>query len=416
MTSPELRRKKHKLLDESRAIIDAAEKAGRGITYEERRSFDEKYGEITRLNGEITNAEKRDELSRIEAEKAFDMKAGKNASGPTFRTIGGDGHEYRSVRHDESFRTAAGITETSELNIGRLCMASITGDPRHLNSEERTMYSQGTSTSGGYLLSPAQSAMVIDLLRAKSIMSLAGAQTIPLTTEETRLAMVTADPTAYWTSEGDLITESEGTFGALVLYSKALAVYSEVSLELLRNAANAEQVISDTITAALATGLDAACLSGSGVGRPTGLLNATDQVSASNVGGPFTYDALLTRMGTLWGYNCESNTLLVPPALRTYIAKLKDGEGLPLILPPEVAKLKQFTSSQITSNDAYPVCYVGDFSNTIIGIRSGIEIEVSGTSGTVFQRKKVAIRGLLFADFNAGPINRIIKMHGITGT
>jgi HK97 family phage major capsid protein len=258
--------------------------------------------------------------------------------------------------------------------------------------------------------------MVIDLLRAKSIMSAAGAQTIPLTTEETRIALVETDPVAYWTSEGDLIVESEGTFGSVNMYSKALAVYSEVSLELLRNAANAEQVISDTIIGALTCGLDSACLSGNGVIKPLGLLNATDQVTASAFGGPFTYDGLLTRMGTLWGVNCESNTLLLPPALRTYIAKLKDGEGLPLTVPPEVAKLRQFTSSQITSNDAYPVAYVGDFSNCLIGIRSGIEIEVSGTSGTVFQRKKVAIRGLIFADFNAGPVNRVIKMTGFTGT
>ena len=60
--------------------------------------------------------------------------------------------------------------------------------------------------------------------------------------------------------------------------------------------------------------------------------------------------------------------------------------------------------------------YVGDFSNCLFGIRNNVEIEASAVSGTVFQRKMVAIRGLLRADFGIGRANDVVRLTGITST
>jgi HK97 family phage major capsid protein len=379
--------------------------------------FDTKHDEIRKLIAEIDLSERSDDCNKAEAQKLFDAKCGKSSGGDRYRSYSGDGKEYRSVKHGESFRTAAGIHETSDFSLGRLAMATILGDNRHLNNEERAYYSQGTSTAGGYLLSPVQSAQVIDAMRAKSIMSLAGAQTMPLTSEETKVAFVSADPTAYWTSEGSTIVESEGTFGSLNLRSRALAIYCECSLELLRNASNAESVIENTIIGALAAGLDAACLSGTGAAeQPCGLLNvATNQIIEHAAVGVVTYDTAIIEMAKLWAFNTEPTSWLMSPSLRSWVQRLKDGEGRPQQVPMEVAKLRQLSSSAITSNDVNQTSYIGDFSSAIIGLRSAIEVEFSGVSGEVFKKKKVAIRGLVFGDFNAGAPNRIVRMTGITG-
>ena len=94
------------------------------------------------------------------------------------------------------------------------------------------------------------------------VMSAAGIQSVPMTSEELKLAKVETDPTAYWTAEGADITESEGTFGALKLRARALAVYSEASLELMRDASNAAQLVEQSIAKALAAKLDSTCLNG----------------------------------------------------------------------------------------------------------------------------------------------------------
>lgn len=408
----EIRQDRHDLLNKGRAILDACEKEGRDLTVSERTAYNELRTKARRLSDEIALGEEKNDLEREEAERELRRRDGDTSGGPMFRNH--DTGEYvRGVKHGQSFRTASGLRE-SNARLGKLIFGAVTGDWRGAD-EERAMYAQGTNASGGFLLTPQMSAGVIDLARAKSVMSTAGCVTIPMQTEEMKVALVESDPTAYWTAEGATITESQGTFGAVELRSRSLAVYCEAPLELVRNASNAQTIIENTFTSALGLGLDAAILNGTGAGEePTGLLYSS-QVTNSAAAGPFTYDKLIDAMALCWAGNVEPNAWVMEDSLRKYVAKVKDGEGLYLPPPPEAAALKRFTSTQLQSATANGTCYVGDFSNCLIGIRSGIEIEASGVSGTVFQKKKVAIRGLMFADFAVGRSGDVVKMTGITG-
>ncbi len=354
---------------------------------------------------EVYDAEYRDVVAR-----SFGATSG-SGSGPMFQRE--DGSYIRSVRHSESVRSAMKLS-TSSASLGKLIMGAVTGDWRGAD-EERAMYAQGTNAAGGFLLTPEMSAVIIDRARAVSVMSAAGCVTLPMETEEMKVVVVASDPTAYWTPEGQLITESEGTFNSVTIRARALACYCEVAIELIKNAPNAQQIIENTIVKSLALGLDEALLNGDDEGeKPQGLLHSPN-VTESAVGGAFGYDALLDAMALAWAANSEPNTWIMESSLRSYVSKLKDGEGLPMPLPPEAVGLKKLMSTQLGSADSNGTCYVGDFSNCLIGIRSGIEVEASGVAGDTFKKKRVAIRGLLFADFVVGRANDVIRMSGISG-
>ncbi len=85
--------------------------------------------------------------------------------------------------------------------------------------------------------------------------------------------------------------------------------------------------------------------------------------------------------------------------------------------PPAIADLRKLTSTQINSTGAgVHNAYLGDFSNALIGVRSPIDIQVSDVAGDVFQKRKVAIRGFMRADFVLGRNNDIVRLHGFTAS
>ncbi len=401
----DLREDRAQLLDDARALLDKSAPSATDVTTARRKAE-----EARKLSLEIDRAEIHNDGLRDEYAAKMGGGIG-NGSGPMFRRE--DGSYVHGARHTESYRTALGLPESSA-SLGKLIWGAVTSDWKGA-SEERDMYAQSLNASGGFLLTPSMSAKIIDAARAQSVMSQAGCVTLPLESEETKVAVVASDPTSYWTPEGQLITESEGTFNSITLRARALACYCECSIELIRNAPNAQQAIENTIIKSLALGLDEAILNGTGEGeKPQGLLYSPN-VTESAVGGAFSYDKLIDAMAVAWAANSEPNTLITEESLRKYVAKLKDGEGLPLQLPPEAVGLRKLMSTQLASADSNGTCYVGNFENCLIGIRSGIEVEASGVSGDTFKKKRIAIRGLLFADFVVGRANDVIKMTGITG-
>ena len=319
--------------------------------------------------------------------------------------------------HTESVSGALGFdTHEEKFGIGDMIVGAATGKWR--NEECRATYSESAAASGGFLLSPEQSATVIDLARARSAVSEAGSQTILMNTEEPKVAKVETDPTAYWVAENAEITKSSGTFGAIVLRARTLAVYCESSLELMRDAANAGQLIMDTITSALGSGLDNAMLNGpdgSGV-SPTGLLYDPDVDSLDAGGDALTTDDMLAALGQLWANDVEAKSVIFGAEARLRLAKMKDGEGRylnSLTTHADLADLAKFTTTAIESAANYNL-YIGDFSNLLIGLRSPIEIELSAVAGDTFQKKQVAIRGLFRADFAVGRADDICQLKNFT--
>ena len=255
-------------------------------------------------------------------------------------------------------------------------------------------------------------AQTIDLARAATVAIPAGVTSLPMSSETMKVAIVESDPDSSFVREGEQIPLGAGTFGVLELRARVLACYCVVSIPLMRDASNSASLIESTITQSLAHALDEAILSGNGSGEnPTGLLYSS-QVTNSAVSAAFSYEDLVDAKLECWNRNVEPVSFLQSPGLRSYIAKMRDGEGRYYTTDglPELANLRRFTTSAISDTGNVTTAYTGDFSNVILGIRNQIEIEISGVADDVFRKMQVAVRAFMRCDVGFGGAGDVTKM------
>lgn len=99
----------------------------------------------------------------------------------------------------------------------------------------------------------------------------------PAIDETTHSGSVYGGITGTWVAEGEALPESEARFGRVVLKSNKLVTYCEVPNELPQDAPQAfGGFVTGTMPKALGFFEDIAFMSGNGVGRPLGALNAAN--------------------------------------------------------------------------------------------------------------------------------------------
>jgi HK97 family phage major capsid protein len=90
----------------------------------------------------------------------------------------------------------------------------------------------------------------------------------------------------YWTEEGAALTQSQASFGRIILDAKKLTAYTEVPNELISDSITSFQAFLDQIfPEALGFYEDYAFLRGSGVGEPLGVLNGSGLVQFDRASG-----------------------------------------------------------------------------------------------------------------------------------
>jgi len=97
---------------------------------------------------------------------------------------------------------------------------------------------------------------------------------IPTVDDTSHVSSVYGGMTYYWAEEGASLTESQASFGRVVLEAKKLTGYAEVPNELVADAPAFQGFFSQKFPQGLAYFEDVAFLNGTGVGEPEGLLNA----------------------------------------------------------------------------------------------------------------------------------------------
>lgn len=253
-----------------------------------------------------------------------------------------------------------------------------------------------TDSAGGYLMNPAMSGLVLDMARAASVCSKAGAITIPMNTSELTIAKVDSDATAYWRGETVAVTGSSMAFGRITLRAKTLAAIVPVSIEMLEDAANAPQIIEAALAAVLGQKLDAAGLYGTGAGaEPQGLKYASGTNSVTSVGTPTagaaTYAKVFTALKNILDANYPGSTgelsWIQNPRDMTNWASLADTTYQPLMAPPMVAAMKQYATTALPKTEggggAESSAIIGHFPSLAFGMRtSGVQIQILD-SGTV---------------------------------
>lgn len=104
---------------------------------------------------------------------------------------------------------------------------------------------------------------------------------IPMIDDTSHQSSILGGVVGYWTEEAAGLTESQASFGRVVLDAKKLTAYAEVPNELLMDAPAFEGFFSGTFPKAISWFEDTAFLTGTGVGEPQGFINSPVSVQVA---------------------------------------------------------------------------------------------------------------------------------------
>ena len=160
------------------------------------------------------------------------------------------------------------------------------------------------------------------------------ARVIPTSSKEVRIGKRTGLVSGSWVGEGQGASQSNSTYGDEVLRAEKMMVYTDITLELLRDSAfDMRREITSDIAEDFSKLEGTAFISGNGVSKPEGLLTNTDVgfVVSGNATG-LTADALYEIQGEIpTGYNLT--WMFNRKTLHRHIRTLKDGSGQYLFQP-----------------------------------------------------------------------------------
>jgi HK97 family phage major capsid protein len=265
------------------------------------------------------------------------------------------------------------------MNAGQFLRAMIVQDKTEV---ERRALAEATDSAGGYTVPDVLSAELIDAARAASVVMQAGARTVPLTSDRNTIARVLTDPTPAWRAEAGAIANSDPTFGPVVLTPQSLAVSVDISAELMADSLNLASSLPGILAAAMAVELDRVALIGSGTApEPRGVANTSGI-------GTFAQDALIAnyanlskaRTGIMTANRGPVSAYVMHPRDEGSFTDLVDANGQPLMAPRAVADIPMLTTTSLPidgcTGDDESTIIAGNFAHLLVGIRSGIQVEV----------------------------------------
>lgn len=382
MNLRDLRDRRGEIVDRMQEIHTKLSKEKRAFTGKEKAEWQNMKDETAALDVEISKAEA---LQAIESEEArlYGTYVGGASPRRNPETHWSDrGGELRVYKPSDKLSRAG---ETAEISFGQLAKALLVG-PK--NEAEKRALAEGVDANGGYLVPKVLGSEFIDLVRSQSHVVTAGARTVDLSSNNLTLAKLLTDPVVAWRNENSDVVEATATFGKVEWNAKSIAAYVPVSRELMQDAANMASILSNALSQAMSAELDRVCLLGTGVDpQPKGIINyAGTQIMPLGVnGGTITnWDILLDAYEKLYAVNANNPTAAIMHG-RTLTAfnKLKDSTGQPLQKPDAIKGLPLLHTSKLsttltkgTATNASQI-FIGDFTQLYIGVRQGIQIEIS---------------------------------------
>ena len=412
-----IRRKKSELRDNWQVIEDRAEDEGRALTGDEE-------GEYKKVKRQLDKLDSQEADILRDTELAQDWRQMINDTPVALMEQPGGGHdspqgEIRFVRHGESFTRAVtqeplpdGI-RAEELSVGRTIKGLATGKWRGAEAEKRAMQGQ-ENPAGGYFLPGPLSSRLIDLSRANQVTSQAGAVVIPVEADSLRVPKVLADPDVQWRGELEAITESDPTFGSVLLVPKVCAVLIKISQELYEDGVGVGDAVESVLAQALAVEKDRVCLMGGGAGNtnePTGIYY-TDGVTQLEVGvdgDPLVnYNPFINAIEAVENANANPGSVIMNPRTKADLATIVTGiaSDLTKLEPPEDYKaLRKLITTSIPNDLTWngsgadtTAAFVGGFSAVWVGLRNQVRIDVSPHGTGVFNQMGLWIRAFIRMD------------------
>lgn len=393
---------------EKMEALEALNKSAEGsFTEAQNATWQTTKSEIAALDLEIRSAVEREEFSRNDRSAPALL----NEHGEPLTVLrGGPKPDRLADRHRN-----VSAELSAQFSVGALIRGAATGrwDGRELI--QRAM-NEGTGAAGQFTVPAPLSAAWLDLARAASVCSQAGAIVVPMESQTLRIAGLATDVVPAFRAELTDFPTSNNTFRALDLRARSIGVISEMSIELLADSPNASQMVETSMLAAMGLALDGALLKGDGVvvspaDNPTGIMNWAGIGATPTVGTPADYLAWLAAMGSIAGLNHVPATVVDTPETVYHLAGLPTGitgDKTPLRAPAPYEAMQKLNTTAMTAGASL----VGDFANAGWGMREGIMIEATRLTDTALKKGMVLIRcAMRFDTF----VLRAAAFHKLTG-
>lgn len=233
--------------------------------------------------------------------------------------------------------------------------------------EEKTLRTDN-DTNGGYL-APSQyvNEIIKEITEISPVRQVA--RVIRTNAKEIEIPKRTGLVSGIWVGEGESSSSSNSTYGMEKIPVNKMMVYSDISVEMLQDAAfNMRQEISSDVAEDFAKLEGNAFINGNGVKKPEGLLG-NDKISSYNSGQALalTADSLFEIQGELKaGY--DLTYMLNRKTLHQHVRTLKDNNGQYLLqlglgaLPNTIAGVPYVLANDMpdVAANAFPIL-LGDY-------------------------------------------------------
>lgn len=200
--------------------------------------------------------------------------------------------------------------------------------------EKRDIY---TTTTGAPVPTLLANEVVRRLIEGSGVLA-AGPRIIRTAGGETyTLPKITTYGTASIISEGSAIGESDPTMADVEFKAHKFSLLCQTSYEMLADAGlDFESVLGDALGAAVTQAVAPKLANGTGTVEPTGLMNggyATAVTGGTGVSGKPTYDNLVDVYFDLESPYRTNAAWIMSDATMAAVAKIKDTQGMPLLMP-----------------------------------------------------------------------------------
>ncbi len=310
----ELREKRAKLWDSTKAFLDSRRNENGLLSAEDTATYEKMEADVVSLGKEI---------DRLERQAVLDLELSK----PTSTAI-----TNKPSQHQGTEKTGRASSEYK---------VAFWKAMKNKNSfDVQNALQVGTDSEGGYLVPDEFERTLVEALQEENIFRQL-ATIITTSSGDRKIPVVATKGTASWVDEEGAIPESDDAFGQVSIGAYKLATMIKVSEELLNDSVfNLEQYIAKEFGRRIGAKEEEAFFVGDGTGKPTGIFNTTGgagvgitTASASAI----TIDEIMDLFYSLKSPYRKNAVFVTNDATVKSIRKLKDGNGQYLWQPSVTA-------------------------------------------------------------------------------
>ena len=299
MTILELREKRAKAWEATKAFLDSHRNDKGVLSAEDDATY-------TRMEQEITDLGK--EITRLERQEALEAELNKPVNKPlTGKPMNGK-DEQKTGRASNEYKKAM--------------LTALRSNFKQVSN----ILQEGVDADGGYLVPEEYDSRLIDVLEEENIVRKLGTRIT--TSGDHKINIAATKPAAAWIEEGGALSFGDATFSQILLDAHKLHVAIKVTEELLYdNAFGLENYIITEFGKALSNAEEDAFLNGDGSGKPLGLFAKTgggtylDEVTA------IKSDDLISLVYALKRPYRKNAAFILNDKTIAAIRKLKDNNG-----------------------------------------------------------------------------------------